>query len=189
MAVLRFMKNIDTGSIFPWGEQQVKKLNMFECDKEGNLKVEHQSVATGDMMKTMEALVDEKAALKKKVVAQEKTINAYIGAYGPLDSKLPEVSKRKEAAPAAAAPKPEPASEAPVEKAEPAVSEAVTGGPETTPEPAPRLTKASIAEALKEENGIEVNPKDYKLDELIKMKDNADTASPDEMAKTEDLLK
>ena len=188
--VKRFMKNIDTGAIFPWAEKAIQKLNMFECDKDGNVVVEHQSIADGDMLAHMQELVEDKKKLKAKVEELEKELLRYVAAYGPIDSKLPEAKKpapapvpKKEEA---LAPAPEPKEE---ETTEDEAPDKLTGGPETSKTPEPRLTKASLAKALFEENGIKVNPKNYKLDELIKMKDEADTASPEEMTKAEYLLK
>jgi len=198
--VKRFMKNVNTDVVFPFHDKQIKKPNMFECDAEGTIMVENQAVGGTNMIEMLETLAAEKKAIKAKLDDALKQLKEYKEGFGPLDSKLPDspALKKQKAAKAEAEAKPAKAkAKDEVEKAEAKPVEApptlevdnsaLLADVEKNIDDEPVPTKAALAKALFEENGIKVNTRNYSLDDLIVMKDDADKASPEEIDET--LLK
>lgn len=180
--IVRFMKNIKTGVVFPFDEDQVKtKDHMFESDKDGNVLVENQSVKDDDLLVLAESLAEEKKKIQDELREVTKERDEYRKLYGSLESKLPDapgLEGRKDAVKAAAEPVEEVAPE--VEETPESESGMDLSDVETRPE-VPKLTKAQIAQELREVHGIEADVRKFKLSDLEDMLDEARIATPEQI--------
>ena len=95
----RYIKNVGTGVILDWAENLSKREDMFECDINGVVVVEHLKVEDAQTVKMLEEKVKDCDRLSKENATLKKEIEKYKAMYGTKESALPTRTVKKEDVP------------------------------------------------------------------------------------------